>query len=325
MFESPIFIFSLPRSGSTLLQRMLACHSNISTTAEPWFLLPLIYTIRKSGTFAQYSHLSLRNAMDDLIEQLPNGMEDYFTGLRSFAFKIYNGLNHEDTKYFLDKTPRYYLIIDEIDKIFPNAKFIFLFRNPLAVISSNINSFYKGRLGDWRHKIDLFEGPEKIVKGYQSLSHKSIVVNYENLLRKPQQQIKQICEYLQIDYQAKMIDHFNLTQFKGKMGDQFGTKKYQTIESETLEKWKTTIGTRLRKKYVVYYLKKIGSETIQKMGYDMNTLIEKVNQLDSKNTYLFTDILQLSLCEIRTMFEIPLLKENIKQTRLKLSKKFVHY
>ena len=43
----PVFIFSLPRSGSTLLQRVLTGHSEISSFAEPHFLLPLVGIIKK--------------------------------------------------------------------------------------------------------------------------------------------------------------------------------------------------------------------------------------------------------------------------------------
>lgn len=38
-----IFIVSQPRSGSTLLQRILSAHSQICTTSEPWLALPLLW------------------------------------------------------------------------------------------------------------------------------------------------------------------------------------------------------------------------------------------------------------------------------------------
>ena len=38
--KSPIFLFSLPRSGSTLLQRVLMSHKDIASVAEPWLMLP---------------------------------------------------------------------------------------------------------------------------------------------------------------------------------------------------------------------------------------------------------------------------------------------
>ena len=42
MSVTPVFIFSLPRSGSTLTQRVLTAHDGVASAAEPWVLLPLL-------------------------------------------------------------------------------------------------------------------------------------------------------------------------------------------------------------------------------------------------------------------------------------------
>ncbi len=325
MSKSPVFIFSLPRSGSTLLQRILGAHPDISTAAEPWILLPFVYSLRKDGTFAQYSHISSQNAVTDILEQLPNGVDDYYEGLRLFANTIYHQLNRENTKYFLDKTPRYYLISDEISKIYPEAKFIFLFRNPLAVLASTIKSFYRDRLGDWRHKIDLFQGPVMLSQGYQKLKDRSIAIQYEDLLSEPEKYISKICEYLEIPYDDSLVTEFSKTNLKGSMGDQIGTSKYSSLELKTLEKWRVTLRTFLRKKYAIKYLKKLGPDTVSNLGYDMHNLINEVKMLDSKKDKFITDLIQLILCEIRIFFEIPLQKQNLKKSIVTKDSRYVHF
>lgn len=325
MFKAPLFIFSLPRSGSTLLQRILACHPEIATTSEPWFLLPFVYTLRQRGVFAQYSHVSLSNAMADILDQLPNGSQDYFEGLRLFAETIYGKLNSGNATYFLDKTPRYYLIINEIGKIFPDAKFIFLFRNPLAVLSSMITSFYRGKLGDWRHKIDLYEGPSLLVKGYQALKDRSLAIQYENLLQEPEQTVGNICKYLNIPYSADLVVNFTKIFFSGSMGDSIGAKKYKNIEPETLEKWKSVLGTTLRKTYAKRYLKALGHNLIKSLGYDLEGLIKNVDELDTKNKKIFIDGVELLLCELRIFFEIPMIKKKIKDYKAFNERLYVHY
>src|SRR5665213_3086127 len=52
----PIFIFSISRSGSTLLQRVLAAHPEVATVSEPWLLLPFVYSMRTEGVIADYVH-----------------------------------------------------------------------------------------------------------------------------------------------------------------------------------------------------------------------------------------------------------------------------
>ena len=146
--KSPIFLFSIPRSGSTLLQRMLAGHPEISTVSEPWILLPLVYSQKQTGQLSNYSHRNSQLGINDVINQLPQKERDYNLAIRSMSDHIYEKLCLNNEKYFLDKTPRYHLIAQEIISIYPDAKFIFLFRNPLDVYASVMttwgdNSFKK--------------------------------------------------------------------------------------------------------------------------------------------------------------------------------------
>ena len=121
---SPIFLFSLPRSGSTLLQRMLSCHSEIKTASELWFLLPHIDAVKNRYSYSQFSYLSLRHATRDLVRALPGGEDSYFSSIRLMADDIYRKLASNNERYVLDKTPRYYLVLGEILKIYPDAKFL---------------------------------------------------------------------------------------------------------------------------------------------------------------------------------------------------------
>ena len=50
----PIFIVSFPRSGSTLLQRILSTSSDIATAPEPWVALPIAYMMKSVGESSEY-------------------------------------------------------------------------------------------------------------------------------------------------------------------------------------------------------------------------------------------------------------------------------
>jgi len=120
-----VFVFSLPRSGSTLLQRALMSHPEIHSTSEPWVLLPLAYMLpNKEEIIAPYNHSHAQTALSELIQKLPNKEADYHEAVAKFVENIYAQLSPEGTSYFLDKTPRYYLIIPLIAKLFPDAKFM---------------------------------------------------------------------------------------------------------------------------------------------------------------------------------------------------------
>ena len=163
---TPIFLFSLPRSGSTLLQRILASHPLICTASEPWLLLPMFYGLRAEGTYAEYNHHSVHNALADFINALPEGRLDYLRQLNRFVTGLYQSVSVSGERYFLDKTPRYHLVVDEILETFPSAKFIFLWRNPLAVIGSSLETFGNGKWRLYEYRIDFYKGLENLHAAY---------------------------------------------------------------------------------------------------------------------------------------------------------------
>ena len=114
-----IFIISLPRSGSTLLQHILASHSKIGSSAEPWILLHQIFAIKPNGIIASYSGHTGQVALTEFIEQIDDGYSVYNESIRKMALHLYRaylkGINKD---FFLDKTSRNYLILPELFKLF---------------------------------------------------------------------------------------------------------------------------------------------------------------------------------------------------------------
>ena len=53
--ENLVFIISQPKAGSTLLQRIVAGHPDIQTSAETWLMLHPVYGLRKTGIQANYN------------------------------------------------------------------------------------------------------------------------------------------------------------------------------------------------------------------------------------------------------------------------------
>src|SRR6202012_2553875 len=88
--ENLVFLISQPRSGSTLLQRILAGHEEVFTTAEPWIMLHLMHGLKRNGHTADYNAEWARNALADFCESLPGGEEDYVAAARGMAIHLYN-------------------------------------------------------------------------------------------------------------------------------------------------------------------------------------------------------------------------------------------
>jgi hypothetical protein len=279
--KSPIFLFSLPRSGSTLLQKVLMSNSDISSISEPWLMLPLSYMHKNKGLLTEYSHTVSYFALKDFIANLPNKEDDYYGAMHTFVNTLYEKQCLHNEKYFLDKTPRYYNIIPEIYKVFPDAKFIFLFRNPLHVMSSIVQTWCGGTFKNlYEYDRDLHYGPEALSRGYKLLKDKSYAIQYEEFVLNPEKCIQEVCDYLEIDFDKGMISNFSVQDTKGKMGDPTGIKEYKNIKASSLDKWKEVFNTPFRKKVIYKYIHSIDAEALAIQGYNKELILKEIKNLN---------------------------------------------
>ncbi|HZC84626.1 MAG TPA: sulfotransferase, partial [Rubrobacter sp.] len=213
---TPIFLFSLPRSGSTLAQRILAAHGGIATTPEPWILLPYLYTLRDNGIYAEYNHRSLILAIEDFYEMLPGGREDYIAEIREFALRLYDKASPDGTRYFLDKTPRYHLVSDEIVAMFPEGKHLFLWRNPLSVVASVMETWGDAKWNLYRFKVDLFDGVENLVSTYERHRNRIHAMRYEEIVTKPEEAWGEVFRYLEMPFDRSALEMFGAVRLGGR-------------------------------------------------------------------------------------------------------------
>ncbi|MCX2980992.1 sulfotransferase [Halieaceae bacterium IMCC14734] len=274
---TPIFLISLPRSGSTLAQRVLATHCEIATASEPWVMLPL-YTAFESGLCkAEYSQETLESAVHDFCRVLPGGIKGYHDAVVNFAKTLYGSLASEvNASYFLDKTPRYHLIIHHLLEAFPEAKFVVLWRNPLATLGSRIHSYG----GAWRlqnYHVDLFSGVDSLAKACQNYPERIHAVRYEDMVSSPEDVFLNMFDYLGLDYDPVCVSSFYNVELQGQMGDKTGQKSYRSIAAEPLEKWKTTLGSPVRRWWCRRYLDWVGDDRLDLMGYNKKELLDSLN------------------------------------------------
>lgn len=284
----PIFIFSLPRSGSTLLQRILTTSDAVSSAAEPWVLLPFIYTMRPEGVISEYWHESAVQAIKDFYEGSVKGKRGYTNELSQFALRLYQLRTEESAGYFIDKTPRYHLICNEIMDLFPDGKFIFMWRNPLAIVSSIIESWYQGKWKIAIYYIDLFKGLNSLLTTYLSRNLPVYAIKYENLILNARGELRQLCDYIGIAYNEDMLVSFSNVQLKGSMGDKTGTRKYNTLTKKSLDAWPESFNNPYRRYWARKYLDWIGVDHLALMGYDY---CEFKRLLYKKNTCNFNVML----------------------------------
>jgi tetratricopeptide (TPR) repeat protein len=132
--EGPIFVVGLHRSGSTLIEQILASHPMVEGTAE----LVVMKSIRER--LARLSHASAAAAVAALKPADFRAIgEEYLDRTRAFR--------HTDRPFFIDKLPGNWLNLALIRLALPNAKIVDARRHPMACGFSNFKQNYAAGVG----------------------------------------------------------------------------------------------------------------------------------------------------------------------------------
>ena len=313
----PIFIFSLPRSGSTLLQRILGNHPKIHTVSEPWVLLPFLGIMTPLEIYTGYSHKNSTIAINEFIDHLPGGDDDFYYEIRCAILNMYQKIcskQKKTAKYFLDKTPRYHLILDRIHQTFPEAKIIILMRNPLSVVASMLLTRPVKTWNLYFYNVDLYQGLNNLIAFQKKHSESSLFVNYENLIENPNKVITKLYEYLEIEKPINDICLESNQYLTGQMGDSLDPLKENIFNLSSIDKWKTVINNPIRKFWCIHYIRWIGKDRLISMGYDMDVILESLYNVEvSINFTMFKDFYRIIFGVFYSIFEYTIIKNNIKR------------
>lgn len=223
--NSPIIILSAPRAGSTLLFEALSRHPQLWTIGGESHAV--IEHVPQLSTVAR-GYISNTLTAEDVSNEVCNTLKQRFIAYgRDATGRRLNsaGLSH---LRFLEKTPKNALRVDFLKTVFPDAKFIYLVREPRANISSIMQAWQSQHFvtypdlpgwpggwslllpDDWKSQIgnSLSE-----VAGFQwqaannAITHslskltndQYCVVNYDNFIEKPIAVLKSILEFSGLD------------------------------------------------------------------------------------------------------------------------------
>jgi predicted Zn-dependent protease len=128
----PIFILGLPRSGSTLLEQILASHSQVEGTQE----LPDIqrFALDLQGRFPDLDDPRYPAVLADMAQQdFARLGEKYLTDTQVYR---------SGRPFFVDKMPNNFRHIGLIHLILPNARIIDARRDPISCCFSNLKQLY---------------------------------------------------------------------------------------------------------------------------------------------------------------------------------------
>lgn len=223
----PIFIVGLPRSGSTLVEQILASHSAVEGTME----LPDIFAM--VGRLCEGAG---KPFYPDILGALPAGErhglgEEYLRRVR-----IHRRLGRPR---FIDKMPNNFLQLGFIHLILPNAKIIDVRRRPMACgFSCYKQNFAAGQeftysLADigryYADYAELMEHYDRVLPG--RVHH----VAYEDLVRDPLSSIRSLLDYCGLPFEERCLRfHENTRAVRTASAEQVR----RPIFTDSLEHWR---------------------------------------------------------------------------------------
>jgi hypothetical protein len=285
----PLFVFSLPRSGSTMLQRILAAHPAIASAAEPWILLPYLYSLRDTGIRADYGQYWMVKAVRDFVDELPGGEQAYWAEVRELVLRLYTRAAKDGERYFLDKTPPYHHVVDEVIQLFPQGRFVFLWRNPLAITASVMETWAGGRWNLDIYGDHLWNGLDRLLAARQRHADRSLSLRYEDLVQRPEDELTRVFRYLDLSFNPDVLERFPSVIFPGHLGDATGVRRYRTLSTESIDRWRETLRNPLRKRWARRYLEFIGRDRLALMGYDIDQLLVELRTVRGTPRLMLSD------------------------------------
>jgi len=219
----PVFIVAAPRSGSTLLFETLAASEQLITVGgEAHWLVEEIEELRAGWPGIESNRLSADACSAGVAHRMQSMIADRLVDCVGRAVKTLAG------RRFLEKTPKNSLRIPFFNRVFPDAQFIFLWRDPRQSLSSIIEAW---RSSNWKtyNGLDGFEGPWSLIlpPGWRTQngrpleeiaafqwditnrivlddlkllpSDRWVAVSYEEIIAAPRAAIERLCRFIGID------------------------------------------------------------------------------------------------------------------------------
>jgi hypothetical protein len=248
VFDRPVFIVSSPRSGSTLLFETLAQASGLYTIGqESHALIEGIAELNPGLLGYESNRLTASAASPAVARELRQRMWAELRDRDGAAPTV-------GPVRMLEKTPKNALRVPFLAEVFPQARFVYLYRDPRQTLSSMIEAWQSGR---FRMYADLpgWEGPPwsmLLVPGWRDLQGRSLqqivaaqweittrtllddvsrlpagrcqVVHYDAFLANPGDELARLCESLDLPWDRPLVETLPLSRY--------------TVSAPAAEKWR---------------------------------------------------------------------------------------
>jgi hypothetical protein len=230
MADGPIFLVGAMGSGTTLLRLILDSHENIAIPQETGFMRAydaFRYAPFKASGRNWTKRLGWKAAERDAL--LGELFDTLFTRYAEQHGKRRWG----------EKTPLHTWHVDDMARLFPEARFVGVIRHPSASVASNMRRFNL-RLGRTAVHWSRYTG--EIVRQAARHGDRFALVRYEDLVLEPEPMLRELLEWLDEPWSDDVLAHHEV------QGERAGRKRVEgrsrsdePIDASRIGKWKETL------------------------------------------------------------------------------------
>jgi len=201
--DAPIFIIGMPRSGTTLLERILSSHSQVEAGGElP--ILPRLHENLRRGDEAAY------------LDRIATFSDDEWTDLGATYLERSGDYRLSDKPRFIDKLNSNWFHVGLIRLMLPNARIIDLRRDALDCCWSNFKMLFAAGFvaaNDQRDIAWFYKDCVRMVEAIDAAAPGGILkVRYEDLVDDVEGQTRAILAFLGLEFEPDCLDfHLSTT------------------------------------------------------------------------------------------------------------------
>ena len=193
-----IFICGMPRSGTTLVEQIIASHSQVAGAGEVHYLSEII-----SNDFINNLKFNKSKILDEM-DKKNSIFEKYNNLLKFHNFK---------SQFVTDKAPQNFIWIGFIKIFFPGSKIIHCSRNPKDTCLSIFKNYFSSKSMFWAYdqkKIaEYYILYSNLMNFWNSKFGKDIYdANYEKIVNSPNEEVKKMISFCDLEWEPECLDFY---------------------------------------------------------------------------------------------------------------------
>lgn len=223
----PIFIVGCPRSGTTILAKILNNHSQIASATEIHFFNHLCHLKKYNWNNINDNFLETfynETRVEDFCSLLNIGFKEFEDKFESTSINENLSVIEQNQKRLFDtlmllllernkktrsceKTPQHLLSVDKILSLYKDAKIIHLVRDGRDTVNSLVKMPWRpeGLLNNSRFWKQYARAGFLLNQKFGSNSENYISLKYEDLLLNPEASIQALCDFVELEFEDTML------------------------------------------------------------------------------------------------------------------------